>query len=143
LCACEKHLYTHLQIKPSDIFSRGRKEKKKGVVGATLARRIQLRLNTRVLQNTCHSLVEIVYRRLLGVPASLHLVIRLPQKFVSRLVGRISWYFLVVLFIDILILSVATQVMPIVQINQIIIILSLCCTNPYSFEWVNYRLVCS
>lgn len=70
LCACEKHLYTYLQIKPSDIFSRGRKEKKKGVVGATLARRIQLRPNTRVLKNPCHSLVEIVYRRLLGVLAS-------------------------------------------------------------------------
>ena len=107
LCACEKHLYIYLQIKPSDIFSRVRKEKKKGVVGATLARRKHIRLNTRVLKNTFHRLVEIVYRRL-------------PQRIVSRFVGKISWRFLVVLFIDILILSVATQVMSLVYINKTI-----------------------
>ena len=105
LCACEKHLYTNLQIKPSGIFSHVRKEKKKGVVGATLAKRKQQKLNTRVLKNPSNRLIEIVYRRL-------------PQRIVSRFVGRISWRFLVVLFIDILILSVATQVMSLVQINK-------------------------
>ena len=66
------------------------KRKKKGVVGAIFSKKNTTKTNTRVLKNTCHSLVEIVYRRLLGVPASLHLMIRSPKKFVSRFVGRIS-----------------------------------------------------